>query len=179
MQQCKLTKLYLIDTSCSCTKWTSAYVCRQPDLYLQDGTAYCCTSSAESAKQRQPQHSVTVIVSFLATLVMSAGSQVIFKVRRPFYFINSSIFVEDGEGSTIGEVQQRWHLWQRNYDLYIDRKQYATINSGLWAWEFLLKDKDGGKTAWYSLTGVKLHVYGVINSMHKATWECMWQPLSQ
>jgi uncharacterized protein YxjI len=52
--------------------------------------------------------------------------------------------VEDGEGNTIGEVQQRWHLWQRNYDLYIDRKQYATINSGLWAWEFLLKDKDGG-----------------------------------
>ena len=52
--------------------------------------------------------------------------------------------MEDGEGSTIGEVQQRWHLWQRNYDLYIDRKQYATINSGLWAWEFLLKDKDGG-----------------------------------
>ena len=74
-----------------------------------------------------------------------AGSQVIFRVRRPFYFINSSIFVEDGEGNTIGEVQQRWHLWQRNYDLYIDRKQYATINSGLWAWEFLLKDKDGGE----------------------------------
>ena len=72
------------------------------------------------------------------------GGQVIFKVRRPFYFINSSIFVEDGEGKTIGEVQQRWHLWQRKYDLYIDRKQYATINSGLWAWEFLLKDKDGG-----------------------------------
>ena len=78
--------------------------------------------------------------------VIAAGSQVIFRVRRPFYFINSSIYVEDGEGNTIGEVQQRWHLWQRNYDLYIDRKQYATINSGLWAWEFLLKDKDGGQT---------------------------------
>lgn len=74
----------------------------------------------------------------------TAGSQVIFRVRRPFYFINSSIFVEDGEGNTMGEVQQRWHLWQRNYDLYIDRKQYATINSGLWAWEFLLKDRNGG-----------------------------------
>ena len=78
------------------------------------------------------------------SIKLVAGSQVIFKVRRPFYFINSSIFVEDGEGNTIGEVQQRWHLWQRNYDLYIDRKQYASINSGLWAWEFLLKDKDGG-----------------------------------
>ncbi|DBA72062.1 TPA: hypothetical protein ACH3X2_010794 [Trebouxia sp. C0005] len=84
---------------------------------------------------------------FTATVFSPDGGQVIFKVRRPFYFINSSIFVEDGEGNTIGEVQQRWHLWQRNYDLYIDRKQYATINSGLWAWEFLLKDKDGGPMA--------------------------------
>ncbi|KAL3131136.1 hypothetical protein ABBQ38_000441 [Trebouxia sp. C0009 RCD-2024] len=84
---------------------------------------------------------------FTATVFSPDGSQIIFKVRRPFYFINSSIFVEDGEGNTIGEVQQRWHLWQRNYDLYIDRKQYATINSGLWAWEFLLKDKDGGPLA--------------------------------
>ncbi|KAL0047615.1 hypothetical protein WJX82_007792 [Trebouxia sp. C0006] len=84
---------------------------------------------------------------FTATVFSPDGGQVIFKVRRPFYFINSSIFVEDGEGKTIGEVQQRWHLWQRNYDLYIDRKQYATIKSGLWAWEFFLKDKDGGPMA--------------------------------
>lgn len=84
---------------------------------------------------------------FTATVFSPDGSQVIFRVRRPFYFINSSIYVEDGEGNTIGEVQQQWHLWQRNYDLYIDRKQYATINSGLWAWEFLLKDKDGGPMA--------------------------------
>ena len=40
-------------------------------------------------------------------------------MRRPFYFINSSMFVEDGSGNIIGEVQQRWHLWRRNYDLYI------------------------------------------------------------
>lgn len=29
------------------------------------------------------------------------------------------MFVEDGSGNIIGEVQQRWHLWRRNYDLYI------------------------------------------------------------
>lgn len=73
-------------------------------------------------------------------------------MQRPFYFINSSIYVEDGEGNTIGEVQQRWHLWQRNYDLYIDRKQYAATNGGLWAWEFLLKDKKGGEACLAALS---------------------------
>ena len=33
-----------------------------------------------------------------------AGGQVIFRVRRPMYLINSTIYVEDGEGNTIGEV---------------------------------------------------------------------------
>ena len=69
--------------------------------------------------------------------------------------------MEDGEGNTIGEVQQRWHLWQRNYDLYIDRKQYATINSGLWAWEFLLKDKDGGQ-----YTAACLHIPRTLHYVH-------------
>ena len=26
---------------------------------------------------------------------------------------------QDGGGNVIGEVHQRWHLWKRNYDLYI------------------------------------------------------------
>jgi hypothetical protein len=33
-----------------------------------------------------------------------SGSQVIFRVRRPMYLINSTIFVEDGEGNVVGEV---------------------------------------------------------------------------
>ena len=32
------------------------------------------------------------------------GEQVIFRVRRPMYLINSTIYVEDGEGNVIGEV---------------------------------------------------------------------------
>ncbi len=43
----------------------------------------------------------------------------IFRLRRPFYFINSTILIEDGEGNVVGEVHQRWHLWRRNYDLYL------------------------------------------------------------
>lgn len=56
----------------------------------------------------------------------------------------SSIFIEDGAGEVVGEVHARWHPWQRNYDLYLAKRQFASINSGLLAWEFVLRDKDGG-----------------------------------
>jgi hypothetical protein len=39
----------------------------------------------------------------------AAGSQVIFKLRRPVYLINSTMYIEDGEGNTLGEIRQRWH----------------------------------------------------------------------
>ncbi len=60
------------------------------------------------------------------------------------YFVNSTIYVEDAEGEVIGEVRQRFHLWQRNYDIYLDRRQIAVINSPLLAWEFAIKDANGG-----------------------------------
>lgn len=60
------------------------------------------------------------------------------------YFVNSTIYVEDAEGEVIGEVRQRFHLWQRNYDIYLDRRQIAVINSPLLAWEFAIKDAAGG-----------------------------------
>jgi hypothetical protein len=34
--------------------------------------------------------------------------------------------VQDGEGNVVGEVQQRWHLWRRNYDLYIGEAVFNT-----------------------------------------------------
>ena len=68
----------------------------------------------------------------------------IFRVRRPMYLINSTIFVEDGEGNVVGEVRQNFHVWQRNYSLFLGKRQFASINGGLLAWEFVLKDQDGG-----------------------------------
>jgi hypothetical protein len=50
---------------------------------------------------------------------------------------------EDGDGAVIGEVKQRWHLLKRNYDLYIDRRQFAYIEGGFLAWDFELKDGEG------------------------------------
>ncbi|PSC69495.1 Altered inheritance rate of mitochondria 25 [Micractinium conductrix] len=84
--------------------------------------------------------------NFTAT-VFSPDGQVIFTMRRPFYLINSSIYIEDGGGNIVGEVHQRWHLWKRNYDLYIDKRQFAAVQGGLLAWDFELKDEEGGTLA--------------------------------
>lgn len=102
------------------------------------------------------------------------------RVRRPFYFINSQMNIEDAAGEKLGEVGQlqgpactfascqppppthlrlpqahatpfrlqivqRWHLWRRNYDLYLGRRQFASINGSFLAWEFELKDEAGGR----------------------------------
>lgn len=50
------------------------------------------------------------------------------------------MYIEDPEGDIIGEVRQRWHPWRRMYDLFINKKQFATVNSGFLAWEFEMKD---------------------------------------
>ena len=72
------------------------------------------------------------------------------------YFVNSTIYVENAEGEVIGEVRQRFHLWQRNYDIYLDRRQIAVINSPLLAWEFAIKDAQGGLFACF--LSVCIHV---------------------
>lgn len=138
-----------------------------------------------------------------ASCQSGAGSQVIFRVRRPVYLINSTIYVEDGEGNVVGEVRasehsqapcscryqnlchaeasacrlqwlrhqpsslllhcwcehslkkmcgivgmgqvkQRWHPIKRNYDLYRGRQQFASIEGNFLAWEFVLRDEQGG-----------------------------------
>ncbi|KAA3455723.1 altered inheritance rate of mitochondria protein 25 isoform X2 [Gossypium australe] len=75
------------------------------------------------------------------------------QVRRPFWWITSSIYVEI-DGKEIGVVHRRWHLWRRVYDLYLGiqmrlsflrrNKQFAVVkNPGLWNWTFTLEDIDG------------------------------------
>lgn len=51
------------------------------------------------------------------------------------------------QGEVVGEVRQRWHPWRRNYDLYIGKRQFATISGGFLAWEFELKDVQGNTLA--------------------------------
>lgn len=79
---------------------------------------------------------------FIAYITDALGNE-LFRVRRPFWWINSSIYAEI-DGKEVGVVHRRWHLWKRIYDLYLGNKQFAVVeNPGFWNWTFTLKDIDG------------------------------------
>ncbi|KAK9063111.1 hypothetical protein SSX86_016981 [Deinandra increscens subsp. villosa] len=79
---------------------------------------------------------------FVATITDAYGNE-LFRIRRPFWWITSSIYAEVG-GKEIGVVHRRWHLWRRIYDLYLGNEQFAVVeNPGLWYWTFTLKGING------------------------------------
>ncbi|KAF3444111.1 hypothetical protein FNV43_RR13801 [Rhamnella rubrinervis] len=79
---------------------------------------------------------------FVAYITDAMGNE-LFRVRRPFWWITSSIYAEIN-GKEVGVVHRRWHLWRRVYDLYLGNKQFAVVeNPGFWNWTFTLKDIDG------------------------------------
>ncbi|KAD2805594.1 hypothetical protein E3N88_38971 [Mikania micrantha] len=79
---------------------------------------------------------------FVATITDAYGNE-LFKVRRPFWWITSSIYAEVG-GKEIGVVHRRWHLWKRIYDLYLGNEQFAVVdNWDFWFWTFTLKGING------------------------------------
>ncbi|XP_061357347.1 altered inheritance rate of mitochondria protein 25 [Gastrolobium bilobum] len=79
---------------------------------------------------------------FVASITDGVGNE-LFRVRRPFWWITSSIYAEI-DGKEVGVVHRRWHLWRRIYDLYLGNKQFAVVeNPGLWNWTFSLKDING------------------------------------
>ncbi|XP_068650999.1 altered inheritance rate of mitochondria protein 25 [Aristolochia californica] len=83
---------------------------------------------------------------FIAYVIDAVGNE-LFRVRRPIWFINSTIYAEVN-GKEIGVVHRRWHLWRRIYDLYLGNKQFAVVeNPGFWNWTFTLKDSDGNVLA--------------------------------
>ncbi|PIN07710.1 Phospholipid scramblase [Handroanthus impetiginosus] len=83
---------------------------------------------------------------FIAYITDGLGNE-LFRVRRPFWWITSSIYAEIN-GKEIGVVHRRWHLWRRIYDLYLGNQQFAVVeNPGLWNWTFTLKDIDGNVLA--------------------------------
>ncbi|KAM3389912.1 hypothetical protein ACQJBY_011829 [Aegilops geniculata] len=78
---------------------------------------------------------------FIAEFTDAKGNE-IFTVRRPFRWINSSIYAEV-DGKEVGVVHSRWHLWRRNYDLYLGNRQFAVVeNPGFWSWSFILLDEN-------------------------------------
>eukprot|EP01135_Chromosphaera_perkinsii_P007001 Nk52_evm2s659 gene=Nk52_evmTU2s659 len=74
--------------------------------------------------------------SFTSTIMDTAGN-VVLRIKRPVYLVNSTISIENAEGEVIGEVLQSWHLWRRRYDLFNREKvQFGSIDSGFLAYEF-------------------------------------------
>jgi len=78
---------------------------------------------------------------FVDAVLSPDGQQVYFRLKRPPYLISSTLYIEDENDQVIGEVQQRWHLWRRQYELFIGRKQFARIDGEFLAWQFFVEDK--------------------------------------
>uniref|UniRef100_A0A383V788 Phospholipid scramblase n=1 Tax=Tetradesmus obliquus TaxID=3088 RepID=A0A383V788_TETOB len=117
-------------------------------VYDQDGTPVALIAEEISGIGNEIQRQLLrTRRSFTSTVLSADGSRVMFRVRRPAYLLNSYMYIEDPEGEVVGEVRQRWHLWKRNYDLYLGRRQFAAINGGFLAWEFELKDGQGNTLA--------------------------------
>ena len=110
-----------------------------------------------------------------------SGAEPMAQLRRPFSWINSRMFVQRLKNlsdrtatedqpvlDTFAEVQQRWHLWRRRYDLFIRQgpkrilslvsdpqpepdtesyNQIAKIDEPFLAWNFTLKDARGKEFA--------------------------------
>ncbi|CAG8498965.1 6170_t:CDS:2 [Funneliformis caledonium] len=76
-------------------------------------------------------------------MIIDLEGQLILKIRRPFAWINSRIFISTSEEHLIGEVHQQWHLWRRRYNLFINRKQFARIDTGFLSWDFNIEDELG------------------------------------
>lgn len=63
------------------------------------------------------------------------------------FLVSSSVHVETPEGERIGEVNMNWHMWKRRYSLYVQKEQFAEVNSGFLAVDFDMRDMDGKKVA--------------------------------
>lgn len=63
------------------------------------------------------------------------------------FLISSSVFVETPDGDLIGEIHMDWHLWRRRYSLYVDKTQFASVDSGFLAIDFDMRDENGHKIA--------------------------------
>jgi hypothetical protein len=76
-------------------------------LMAEDTTSFANAMARQLLRTRRP----------FQTTVLSPEGEVLFRVRRPFYLVSSSMEVLDAEGRPIGAVKQRWHPFKRLYDL--------------------------------------------------------------
>jgi uncharacterized protein YxjI len=81
--------------------------------------------------------------------VFETGGALLFHLSRAFFFIFSSLSVEDDHCRSLGRVERRFGLLHRNYDLHDDAGQrFARIRGPRWRiWTFPVSDERGQKEA--------------------------------
>mmetsp|Transcript_5004 Transcript_5004/g.15013 ORF Transcript_5004/g.15013 Transcript_5004/m.15013 type:complete len:459 (-) Transcript_5004:2603-3979(-) len=84
--------------------------------------------------------------SFKATILDSAGEP-FFVLRRPFYVFSTSMYAETPTAEVLGEIHMDWHLYRRRYNMYVDKAQFARIDSGFLAFDFDMRDEENRKIA--------------------------------
>ncbi|KAJ3237722.1 hypothetical protein HDU81_009105 [Chytriomyces hyalinus] len=79
-------------------------------------------------------------------VVLDVHGNVVLKINRPFkWFLNSTITISDANDTVIGEVKQVWHPLRRKYDLFLKHKQFAIIEAGFLAWDFVIEGEHPGE----------------------------------
>ncbi|RKP06688.1 Scramblase-domain-containing protein [Thamnocephalis sphaerospora] len=110
----------------------------RPVAYLvEEETALSSTIARQLLRTRRPFRAV----------VLDHEGRVVLRLRRPFTFINTRLFISDAEDQPIGEVWQRWHLWRRRYELFVREHQFAEVDAGFLAWRFDLYNEQGDTVA--------------------------------
>ncbi len=81
--------------------------------------------------------------------VFETGGALLFRLVRAFFFIFSSLTIEDDHGRSLGRVERRFGLLHRNYDLHDDSGQcFARIRGPRWRiWTFPVSDMRGHNEA--------------------------------
>lgn len=74
--------------------------------------------------------------------VLDQNGNLALKIYRPFTFINSKVFVFGPNDELIGSVQQIFHVFKRQYDLFVGKEQFAKIDAPFLSWDFSLHDRE-------------------------------------
>ncbi|OSX65106.1 hypothetical protein POSPLADRAFT_1031985 [Postia placenta MAD-698-R-SB12] len=126
---------------------------------------------------------------FRALVMDSAGTPILWRLK------DFNEYTPEGEPvlDTFAEVQQRWHLWRRRYDLFFREdprriltvatepqpqpetelfQQLARVDEGLLAWDFRLRDASGHEFA--SIRRAFRGFGREVDPRHKSGKECQY-----
>jgi len=84
--------------------------------------------------------------AFKATILDAHGNPLLY-ISRPYFLINSNTHILDADKKPIGEVHQRWHLWRRRYDLFVDKQQFGEVDTPFLGMEFHVRSEQGDVVA--------------------------------